>query len=102
MEIKNSSKRYGSTYTVRDVSFSVQKGEIVGFLGRNGAGKTTTMNMITGYTSMTAGSIEINGYDIQREPYEAKRQIGYLPEFPPLYVDMTVEEYLHFCCDIKS
>ena len=102
IEIKNVPKRYGSKYAVRDASFSVQKGEVVGFLGRNGAGKSTTMNMITGYISTTAGSISIDGYDILKNPYEAKRQIGYLPENPPLYMDMTVEEYLRFCCDVKK
>ncbi|MBQ4074514.1 MAG: ATP-binding cassette domain-containing protein [Clostridia bacterium] len=102
IEVKNVSKRYGDKYAVRDATFSVQKGEVVGFLGRNGAGKSTTMNMITGYISTTAGSISIDGYDILKHPYEAKRQIGYLPENPPLYMDMTVEEYLRFCCDVKK
>ena len=102
IEVQNVSKRYGNKYAVKDASFSVQKGEVVGFLGRNGAGKSTTMNMITGYISTTAGSISIDGYDILKNPYEAKRQIGYLPENPPLYMDMTVEEYLRFCCDVKK
>lgn len=101
IEVKNVSKRYGSKYAVKDASFTVHKGEVVGFLGRNGAGKSTTMNMITGYISTTAGSISIDGYDILKNPSEAKRQIGYLPENPPLYIDMTVDEYLRFCCEMK-
>lgn len=101
IEVKNVSKRYGAKYAVKDATFTVRKGEVVGFLGRNGAGKSTTMNMITGYISTTAGSISIDGYDILKKPFETKRQIGYLPENPPLYIDMTVEEYLRFCCDAK-
>lgn len=102
IEVKHVSKKYGSKYAVRDATFTVRKGEIVGFLGRNGAGKSTTMNMITGYISTTTGSISIDGYDILKNPGEAKRQIGYLPENPPLYMDMTVDEYLRFCCDVKK
>lgn len=102
IEVKNVTKRYGTKYAVKDASFTVKKGEVVGFLGRNGAGKSTTMNMITGYISTTAGSISIDGYNILKNPCEAKRQIGYLPENPPLYMDMTVEEYLRFCCEVKG
>ncbi len=102
IEVNHVSKRYGNKYAVRDASFSVSKGEVVGFLGRNGAGKSTTMNMITGYISITAGNITIDGYDVLKHPFEAKRRIGYLPENPPLYMDMTVEEYLRFCCEMKK
>ena len=102
IEIQNVSKRYGNKYAVKDVTFTINKGEILGFLGRNGAGKTTTMNMITGYISSSAGRILLDGYDILKNPREVKRQIGYLPELPPLYMDMTVDEYLRFCCDIKG
>jgi len=84
------------------VSFTVEKGEIVGFLGPNGAGKTTTMNIITGYISATEGSVKVDGFDILEEPEEVKKRIGYMPEFPPLYLDMTVQEYLNFVSDIKK
>jgi len=80
----------------------VKPGEIVGFLGRNGAGKTTTMNIITGYISSTAGSVTVDGYDVLRKPLEVKRRIGYLPEHPPLYLDMTVWDYLNFSADLKK
>jgi len=102
IKVENVTKRFGSQYAVDNVTFEVQQGEIVGFLGRNGAGKTTTMNIITGYLSSTSGTAYIDGYDILKDPYEVKRRIGYLPEQPPLYMDMTVEEYLSFCCNIKG
>jgi len=102
IEVHNISKTYGTHYAVKNATFSVGKGEIVGFLGRNGAGKTTTMNIITGYISSTAGSVSVGGYDILKNPIEAKRKIGYLPEHPPLYHEMTVEEYLTFGCKLKS
>ena len=102
IEIQNLSKRYGSTYAVDHISFNINQGEILGFLGRNGAGKSTTMNMVTGYISSTSGSVLIDGYDILEHPREAKQHIGYLPELPPLYLDMTVEEYLKFVCNIKE
>lgn len=102
IELKNVTKRYGEKIAVDNLSLSIGRGEIVGFLGRNGAGKSTTLNMMTGYISMSSGSITIDGYDIEQNPLEAKRRIGYLPEMPPLYVDMTVEEYLRFCCGIKG
>ena len=102
IEIKNLSKKYGSHVAVNDVSFTVNDGEILGFLGPNGAGKSTTMNILTGYLSPTAGSIVIDGYDILENPNEAKMRIGYLPEQPPLYLDMTVTEYLNFIFDLKK
>ena len=85
-----------------DLSFTVEKGQILGFLGPNGAGKSTTMNIITGYISATDGTVTINGLDIFEEPEEVKRMIGYLPEFPPLYPEMTVTEYLNFVADLKK
>ena len=100
--IENVTKIYGKHVAVKDLNFTVNRGEIVGFLGPNGAGKTTTMNIITGYISATEGKVEVDGYDVLEHPEEVKRRIGYLPEFPPLYLDMTVEEYLSFACDIKK
>jgi len=102
IEIQNVSKRYGDKYAVKDATFTIKKGEILGFLGRNGAGKSTTMNIVTGYISATSGRVLLNGHDILEEPREVKRCIGYLPEQPPLYMDMTVDEYLRFVCDIKD
>jgi len=102
IEIQNISKRYGDKYAVKDATFTIKKGEILGFLGRNGAGKSTTMNIVTGYISATSGRVLLNGHDILEEPREVKRCIGYLPEQPPLYMDMTVDEYLRFVCDIKD
>ena len=102
IEVKNLTKRYGDKQAVNDISFKVEKGEILGFLGPNGAGKSTTMNMLTGYISSTSGQILINGIDILEEPIKAKASIGYLPEIPPLYVDMTVDAYLGFVYDLKK
>ena len=102
IQIENLVKQYGDTYAVDHISFSIKKGEILGFLGPNGAGKSTTMNMITGYLSSTSGKILIAGHDILEEPIEAKKHIGYLPELPPLYLDMTVKEYLDFMYDLKK
>ncbi|MBR1905203.1 MAG: ABC transporter ATP-binding protein [Clostridiales bacterium] len=102
IEIKNLVKHYGDKKAVNDISFTVNDNEILGFLGPNGAGKTTTMNIITGYLSSTSGSVKINGHDILEEPALAKKAIGYLPEQPPLYLDMTVDEYLKFICDLKQ
>ncbi len=102
IEIKNLTKRYGQIKAVNDISLNIKKGEILGFLGPNGAGKSTTMNILTGYLSATSGSITIDGFDIGRSPIEAKRLIGYLPELPPLYQDMTVDEYLKFISELKS
>lgn len=101
VEVKNLVKRYGSIKAVNGISFTVEDGEILGFLGPNGAGKSTTMNMITGYISSTSGSVTIDGYDILEDPKEAKSRIGYLPEIPPLYLDMTVRKYLEFMFDLK-
>jgi len=102
IEIANLVKKYGANVAVNDISFSVQQGEIVGFLGPNGAGKTTTMNILTGYLSATTGSAKIGGLDILENPSQAKKQIGFLPEQPPLYLDMTVKEYLNFAYDLKN
>lgn len=102
IEVSNLTKRYGSKVAVNDVSFTVDKGEILGFLGPNGAGKSTTMNILTGYLSASDGSCKINDFDILENPIEAKRAIGYLPEQPPLYLDMTVKEYLNFIYDLKK
>ena len=101
IEVQNLTKRYGSNYAVRDISFQVEEGEILGFLGPNGAGKSTTMNILTGYLSATDGIVKVNGHDVLEEPNEAKANIGYLPEQPPLYLDMTVREYLSFMYDLK-
>jgi len=101
IKVENVTKRYGNKLAVDDVTFEVRKGEIVGFLGRNGAGKSTTMNIITGYISSTSGSASVDGYDILKSPLEVKKRIGYLPEQPPLYMDMTVKEYLSFVSDAK-
>lgn len=102
IKISHLVKNYGSFTAVDDISFEVAKGEVLGFLGPNGAGKSTTMNMLTGYLSSTSGSIKIGGVDILDDPLNAKRLIGYLPEQPPLYPDMTVEEYLSFAYDLKG
>lgn len=102
IEIQNITKRYGKIIALNQVSFTINKGGILGFFGRNGAGKTTTMNIITGYISASEGSVTIDGYDILQNPYEAKKKIGYLPEQLSLYMDMTVEEYLDFTCSIKG
>ena len=102
IKIENLTKRYGQHVAVDNLNFTVNEGEVVGFLGPNGAGKTTTMNIITGYISATEGTVTVDGYDILDNPEEVKKRIGYLPEFPPLYVDMTVKEYLDFVFDIKK
>ncbi len=102
IKISHLVKNYGSICAVDDISFEVKKGEVIGFLGPNGAGKSTTMNMLTGYLSATSGEIRIGGVDILDDPLNAKRLIGYLPEQPPLYTDMTVEEYLSFSYDLKG
>ena len=102
IEVKNLTKRYGSHCAVDNISFQVDEGEILGFLGPNGAGKSTTMNILTGYLSATDGDVTINGHNILEEPNEAKANIGYLPEQPPLYPDMTVREYLDFMYDLKK
>ncbi|MBQ3886336.1 MAG: ATP-binding cassette domain-containing protein [Ruminococcus sp.] len=102
IEVKHLTKKYGDKLAVNDISFKVEKGEILGFLGPNGAGKSTTMNMLTGYISSTSGQVLINGADILEEPKKAKANIGYLPEIPPLYLDMTVDAYLSFMFDLKK
>ena len=102
IEVKDLVKKYGDHTAVDHLSFTVERGQILGFLGPNGAGKTTTMNMITGYISATEGTAVINGHDVFDEPEEAKKCIGYLPELPPVYLDMTVTEYLGFVADIKQ
>lgn len=102
IEVKNLTKRYGSKLAVDDVSFSAEESEILGFLGPNGAGKSTTMNILTGYLSSTEGQVLINGIDILEDPVRAKKLIGYLPEQPPLYLDMTVMEYLKFVYRLKK
>ncbi len=102
IEVKNLTKKFGPHTAVNNISFVVNDGEIVGFLGPNGAGKTTTMNMMTGFISSTEGSVKINGFDILENPIKAKQHLGYLPDVPPVYGDMTVSEYLHFVCDLKK
>lgn len=102
IEVKNLSKSYGSKQAVNDISFTAHENEILGFLGPNGAGKSTTMNILTGYLSSTGGQALINGVDILEDPVTAKKDIGYLPELPPLYLDMTVMEYLNFVYDLKK
>ena len=102
IEVKNLVKRYGDHYAVDHLSFTVGDGQIFGFLGPNGAGKTTTMNIMTGYLAATEGQVLVEGHDILEEPEAAKACIGYLPELPPLYPDMTVEEYLLFCAELKK
>ena len=101
IEVQHLTKRYGPVTAVDDVSFRVEKGEILGFLGPNGAGKTTTMRVITGYMPATSGTAVVAGYDVFANPLEAKRRTGYLPETPPLYPEMTVREYLTFVARIK-
>ena len=102
VEVKNLTKLYGNIKAVDKISFSADAGEILGFLGPNGAGKSTTMNIITGYLSPSSGTVTIDGYDILDNPKDAKKKIGYLPEIPPLYLDMTVEKYLSFMFDLKK
>jgi len=102
IQVESVTKKYGQRTAVDHLDFLVNKGEILGFLGPNGAGKSTTMNIITGYLSATEGSVKLDGHDILEEPQEVKRQIGYMPEQPPLYVDMTVRDYLSFVADIKG
>ena len=100
--ISNLTKKYGDKYALDNISFNVKKGEVLGFLGPNGAGKSTTMNIITGYISYTDRSVNIDGYDILENPIEVKKKIGYLPEIPPLYLDMVVWDYLEFVYELKK
>ncbi|MCR4590356.1 MAG: ABC transporter ATP-binding protein [Lachnospiraceae bacterium] len=102
LEVKNLSRRYGSFDAVKDLNFKIESGGIYGLLGPNGAGKSTTMNMITGYLAPTSGNVLIDGHDITKEPLEAKKRTGYLPEVPPLYPDLTVREYLNFVSELKK
>lgn len=102
IEVENLVKRYGDHVAVDHLSFHVGKGQIYGFLGPNGAGKSTTMNIMTGYLAATEGTVKINGFDVLKQPEEAKKSIGYLPEMPPLYMDMTVYEYLKFAAELKK
>lgn len=102
IEVTDLVKLYDNHLAVDHLTFTVPKGQILGFLGPNGAGKSTTMNIITGYISATSGNVKINGHDIYEEPEKAKKSIGYLPEQPPLYMDMKVKEYLHFVAELKS
>ena len=102
IEVKNLTKRYGTNTALNNVSFTVEEGTIVGFLGPNGAGKSTTMNIITGYLSATSGSVTVQGKNTLENPNEVKKLIGYLPELPPLYMDMTVKEYLNFMYELKG
>ena len=102
MEVKDLHVYYGVIQALKGISFEVNQGEVIALIGANGAGKSTTMNMITGYLGATSGEIKINGHDILKEPEKAKKCIGYLPELPPLYMDMTVKEYLCFVADLKQ
>ena len=102
VEISHLTKRYGNVLAVDDISFSANEGEILGLLGPNGAGKSTTLNIITGYLSSTEGSVTVEGFDILAQPKQAKAKIGYLPEIPPLYPEMTVKKYLAFLFDLKK
>ena len=102
IEVKDLVKRYGNKAAVDHVSFTIRRGEILGFLGPNGAGKSTTMNIITGYLSATEGTVTIDGIDVLDDPVAAKKKIGFLPEQPPLYLDMTVKDYLDFVCNLKG
>ncbi|MFP4378353.1 MAG: ABC transporter ATP-binding protein [Spirochaetales bacterium] len=102
IEVQDLTKRYGPHLAVDAISFTIPKGEVVGFLGPNGAGKSTTMNILAGYLSATEGDVLIEGQNILDEPEEVKRRIGYLPESPPIYPEMTVREYLYFVCKIKD
>lgn len=102
IEVKNLVKRYNDHTAVDNLSFTLEKGHVLGFLGPNGAGKSTTMNIITGYLQATSGSVKVNGHDIEEEPDLVKNSIGYLPEIPPLYTDMRVKEYLKFVAELKK
>src|SRR5467141_5081390 len=102
IEVANLSKRYGDRAAIRDVSFTAQTGQILGFLGPNGAGKTTTMRIITGYMPASSGTVRVDGYEVFENPIDVRRRIGYLPENPPLYLEMTVTGYLRFVGKIKG
>ncbi|MGE5240507.1 MAG: ATP-binding cassette domain-containing protein, partial [Bacteroidota bacterium] len=101
VEVKNLSRFYGAFQAVKDVSFTIRRGEVLGFLGPNGAGKTTTMQIISGNLAPSGGSVAIAGHDLLEDPRAAKSQIGYLPEQPPLYRELTVDEYLDYCAALN-
>ena len=102
IEVKNVTKKYGSNVAVDDISFSIQDGEVVGFLGPNGAGKTTTMNIITGFIEQTEGNVIVNGFDTIKKPKKAKKEIGYMPEGVPLYMDLTIKEFVTYMAELKK
>ena len=102
IEVEHLTRRFGDHIAVNDLSFTAEKGTIYGFLGTNGAGKSTTMNMMTGYLAPSSGTVKIDGFDILKQPEDAKKRIGYLPEIPPVYPDMTVKEYLFFAAELKE
>ncbi|HFE53939.1 MAG TPA: ABC transporter ATP-binding protein [Bacteroidetes bacterium] len=102
IEVRHLSRNFGAVQAIQDISFEVQKGEIVGFLGPNGAGKTTTMRILTGYIPATSGTAKVAGFDVQEESLEVRKRIGYMPENPPVYADMTVDQYLNFVAKIKG
>lgn len=102
IEVQSLSKKYGNHTAVKNVNFSISEGEVIGFLGPNGAGKSTIMNILTGYLSLTEGMVTVDGYNVLENPEQVKKRIGYLPEQPPLYPDMTVKEYLGFVYDLKE
>ena len=102
IEVNNLVKRYGSHCALDHLSFTVEDGQVFGLLGPNGAGKSTTMNILTGYLSASEGTVRIQGHDLWEEPEAARKCVGYLPEIPPLYLDMTVYEYLRFCAELKK
>lgn len=102
IEVRGLTKKYGPHTAIEDLNFTIEKGNVYGFLGPNGAGKSTTMNIMTGCLALTEGTVTIDGFDIVKNPVEAKRRIGYLPEIPPVYLDMTVEEYLLFVAKVKG
>lgn len=102
IQAEHITRRYGAFEAVKDISFTVRVGEVVGLLGQNGAGKTTALHVLAGYLAPSAGSVRVNGIDLAKKPQEAKRHLGYLPETIPLYPELTAAEYLRFCCDIKS
>ncbi len=102
IEVKNLCKKYGNKFAIKDINFKIESGQIVGFLGPNGAGKTTTLSILTGFLASSSGQVLINGVDIVDDPVTAKKFIGYLPDTPPLYADLTVFEQLKFCYDLKK
>ncbi len=101
IEVKALSKKYGDRFAIKDIHFTVDRGELVGFLGPNGAGKTTTMKIITGFMAPSSGSVQVGGYDVFENPMEVKTQIGYLPETPPVYMDMRVKDYLKYVAELR-